>query len=75
MNDSAVQFYTTKQNALRPIFGVGSETVGMQPYSQHVDAPPGKGNDNAAHYIAEVEQPGRQPVSYTHLDVYKRQHW
>lgn len=42
----------------------GSETVGMQPYSQHVDAPPGKGNNNATHYIAEVEQPGRQPSGF-----------
>lgn len=25
MNDSAVQFYTTKQNALRPIFGVDGQ--------------------------------------------------
>ena len=47
----------------------GSETVGMQPYSQHVDAPPGKGNDNAAHYIAEVEQPGRQPSGFPDLSL------
>ena len=29
--------------------------------------------DNALRRIDEIEQPGERTVSYTHLDVYKRQ--
>lgn len=45
------------QRGFRPVEDVqgipsGGEAIGMQPHAQHVDAPPGKGNDDAPQHIA-----------------------
>lgn len=57
------------KHSFRPIEDVqgippGCEAVGMQPHSQHVHAPPRKGDDDAAKYVAEVEKPRRKPPRF-----------